>query len=149
MKMLQLATPEDLPRLLPLVAAFHQEMGFGTDAAHQENAVTPLLEGSPYGAIWLIGPRKAPVGYIAVTFGWSIEFGGLDGIVDELFIRPTVRGRGMGSEALNGLSLALRDNGVRALHLEVKRDDISTQRFYTRAKFASRETYMFMSLVLK
>lgn len=148
MNALQLAAPEDLEKLLTLVAAFHAEQGYDTDDAHRRAALAPLLDGSPHGAVWLIGPRKAPVGYIAITFGWSIEFGGLDGIIDELYIRPAVRKRGMGSEALRSITKALKTGGVRALHLEVDRADDATQRFYTRARFAMRDQYMFMSRVL-
>jgi len=148
MSLLHLATPEDLPRLLPLVGALHDELGFGTDDAHRTAAITPLLEGSPHGAAWLIGPRKAPVGYIVITFGWSVEFGGLDGIIDELYIRRAVRGRGMGSEALNTLAQALKQGGMRALHLEVDSNDTQTRRFYARQHFKERDRYMFMSRVL-
>ncbi|MDX5401864.1 MAG: GNAT family N-acetyltransferase [Rhodobacterales bacterium] len=148
MSLLHLATTEDLDRVVPLVAAFHAEMGYDTDDAHHHAAVLPLLEGSPHGAIWLVGPRRAPVGYVVISFGWSVEFGGLDGVVDEIFVRPPVRGRGMGFEALNGIAKALGANGVRALHLEVARDDARTQRFYARARFHPRDHTMFMSRVL-
>jgi ribosomal protein S18 acetylase RimI-like enzyme len=111
-------------------------------------AIAPLLTGSPHGAIWLIGPRRAPVGYIVLTFGWSIEFGGLDGMVDEIFIRPAVRGRGMGQDALSGIAKAMKDAGLRALHLEVDREDEVTRRFYQRARFSERSRYMFMSRIL-
>ncbi|SPF80201.1 GNAT family N-acetyltransferase [Pseudoprimorskyibacter insulae] len=143
--MLQLAGPEDLQKILPMVAAFHAEMGYGTDEAHHEQAIAPLLEGVPHGAIWLIGPRMAPVGYVVVSFGWSVEYGGLDAILDEIYVRPKVRGRGMGSEALAGIAKGLREGGVRALHLEVAGDDAKTQEFYARAHFAKRDGYLFMS----
>jgi GNAT superfamily N-acetyltransferase len=148
MSLLHLATTDDLDRLVPLVAAFHEEMGYDTDAAHHQAAVMPLLEGSPHGAIWLVGPRRAPVGYVVISFGWSVEYGGLDGVVDEIFVRPPVRGRGMGFEALNGIAKALGASGVRALHLEVARDDARAQRFYARARFHPRDHTMFMSRVL-
>lgn len=148
MKTLHLATPEDSDKLLPMVAAFHTEMGFDSDAVHQAQAIGPLLEGSPHGAVWLIGPRKAPVGYVAVSFGWSIEFGGLDAMLDEVFVRAAVRRRGMGGDALDGLCKALAEAGVRALHLEVNRDDADTQRFYRRARFAPRDGYSLYSRVL-
>ena len=148
MSLLHLANTEDLERLAPLVASFHGELGYDTDAAHHEAAVLPLLEGSPHGAIWLVGPRRAPVGYVVISFGWSVEYGGLDGVVDEIFVRPPVRGRGMGFEALNGIAKALGASGVRALHLEVARDDESAQRFYSRARFHPRDRTMFMSRVL-
>jgi len=148
MKPLHLATSEDLPKLLPLVAGFHDEMGFGSSGDHVLAAISPLVEGSPHGAIWLIGPRRAPVGYIAVSFGWSVEFGGLDAMVDEVYIRPAVRGRGMGQEALDSLARALKDAQVRALHLEVDKEDTAAQRFYARARFEPRSRYMLMSRVL-
>lgn len=148
MKALHLAGPDDVGKLLPLVSGFHTEQGFDTDDAHREAAITPLLDGSPHGAIWLIGPRRAPVGYIAVTFGWSIEFGGLDAIIDELYIRPAVRKRGMGSEALSGICKALKEAGVKALHLEVDTSDEATKRLYNRARFNLRDGYHYMSRVL-
>lgn len=145
MRSLHLAAPEDLPRLLPLVAAFHEHQGFGTSPEHQHDAILPLLEGSPYGAVWLIGPRRAPVGYVVVSFGWSVEYGGLDAVVDELFVRSAVRNRGMGSDALNGLAKALKEGGIRALHLEANQTDDILKRFYKRSKFVTREGYAYMS----
>ena len=148
MKPLHLAGPEDLDKLLPLVAGLHEEMGFDTDDAHREAAVAPLLDGSPHGAIWLVGPRRSPVGYIAVTFGWSVEYGGLDGIVDELYIRPAVRGRGMGAEALDAIVKAMREAGVKALHLEADATDEALVRFYRKARFEARSGYTYMSQAL-
>lgn len=136
---LHLAGPDDLDRLLPMVAAYHAFEGLGGDDASRSAAVAPLLDGSPHGAVWLIGPRRAPVGYVAISFGWSIEMGGLDGVVDELFIRESVRGRGMGSEALGALVEELRQNGLKALHLEVAQDNDRAQRIYGRLGFRRRE----------
>lgn len=145
MKSLHLASPEDLPRLLPLVAAFHEHQGFNTSPEHQHDAVLPLLEGIPHGAIWLIGPRRAPVGYVAVSFGWSVQHGGMDAIVDEVFVRSAVRKRGMGSDAINGLAKALKEGGIKALHLETDQNDETLTRFFQRCKFATREGYACMS----
>ena len=77
MNTLHLATPEDLEKLLPLVTGFHAEMGFETTPEHQHEAIAPLLEGSPHGAIWLIGPRRAPVGLwvAAGALGTAALFG--------------------------------------------------------------------------
>ncbi len=145
---LHLAKPEDLTRLMPLVAAFHAEAGIDHDPATVEAALAPLLEGSPLGAVYIIGPNRAPVGYIVITFGWSVEFGGMDGFVDELYIRPAVRKRGMASEVLITLPKALQGAGMRALHLEVDRDNLAAQKLYARARFRPREQYMLMTLKL-
>ena len=148
MRSLHLATSEDLPKLLPLVASFHESQGFETTADHQHEAIAPLLEGSPHGAVWLIGPRRAPVGYVVVSFGWSVEFGGMDAVVDELFIRNAVRKRGMGGEALDSLARALKDGGIRALHREARKDNETLLKFYARARFQARDGYVLMSRIL-
>ena len=148
MKSLHLATPEDLAKLMPLVAGFHAEQGHEGEPELLQEALLPLLEGSPHGAVWLIGLRRAPVGHVMVSFGWSLEFGGMDGFVDELYIRPAVRGRGMATDVLYSLPRALRDAGLKALHLEVKREDKSAQRLYRKAHFELRDGYSLMSLKL-
>lgn len=145
MTALTLARPEDLERVARLVADFHLEEEIAQDEATRHAAILPLLEGSPHGAIYLIGPGRAPIGYVIVSFGWSVEFGGMDGFVDEIFIRPAVRGRGIGSEVLLNLPKALAGAGLRALHLEVDRDNVAARRLYEKLHFEPRERYMLMT----
>lgn len=137
-QLLNLATLDDLERLLPMVEAYHEFEGIESNAAHREAALRPLLEGVPHGAIWLIGPKIAPVGYVCVSFGWSLELGGLDGMIDEFWIREKIRGRGMGSDAVVALQKTLQAAGVRALSLEVASGNDKAQRLYGRAGFKAR-----------
>lgn len=145
---LTLATPEHFEKLLPLVQAFHEEMALTTTDDARRAALMPLLEGSPHGAVYLIGPPRAAIGYVIVTFGWSIELGGLDGFVDEIFVRSAVRGRGIATEVLQALPKALADAGMRAIHLEVDREDSGAQRLYAKTGFKLRDRYVLMSRVL-
>lgn len=142
---LRLARPEDLDRLMGLVAAFHAEAGIKQDPDQRRDALTPLLEGIPHGCIYLIGPSRAPLGYIILTFGWSVEFGGMDGFVDEIYIRPAIRGRGIATEVLLDLPKALAGAGLTALHLEVDRTNEAAQKLYLRTGFKPRDRYMLMS----
>ncbi|MFP3382734.1 MULTISPECIES: GNAT family N-acetyltransferase [Tritonibacter] len=145
---LHLARPDDLEKLLTMVQGFHAEEGIDSNDAQRRGALLPLLEGIPYGAIYLIGPARAPIGYIIVTFTWSVEFGGLDGMIDELFIRPAVRQRGIASEVLHALPRTLAEAGVRALHLEVDRENEAAVKLYNRARFLARDRYMLMTRAL-
>lgn len=142
---LHLATTEDAGKLLPMVAAYHAHEGIESTEETRMEGIAPLLEGSPHGAIWLIGPRKSPVGYIAITFGWSIEMGGLDGFVDEFFIRESVRGRGMGSEVMVALLGELAKGGLKGLHLEVGPGNERARRIYKRLGFRTREGHHLMT----
>ncbi len=142
---LHLAAEDDLDRLLPLVAAYHAFEGITGNDDPRRAALTPLLAGSPLGAVWLIGLRRAPVGYIALSFGWSIEFGGMDGIIDEFFIRENVRGRGMGTEVLMALMPQLAQAGLKALHLEADPANEPALRLYQRRGFKVRDGYHFLT----
>lgn len=145
MSLLHLAAIDDLEKLLPLVTSFHAHHGIEINDDERIAALVPLLEGIPHGVAYLIGPRRAPVGYIVISFGYSVELGGIDAFVDEFFIRERVRGRGMGSEVLSTLLPALSEHGVKALHLEVAADNDRAQRLYKRAGFNLRAGYALMT----
>ena len=136
--LLHLATEADVDRLLPMAKAYHAFEDLELDDDHRRDAIIPLLKGSPHGAIWLIGPKISPVGYIAVSFGWSIELGGLDGFIDEIWIREKVRGRGMGFEAVSALMKSLESAGLKALHLEVASSNERARNLYQRLGFEAR-----------
>lgn len=142
---LTLAGPDHFERLMPLVAAFHAEAGIDMGDQQRVDAIAPLLSGSPLGAVYLIGPARAPIGYIVVCFGWSVEFGGMDGFVDELFVRPGVRRRGIAGEVLTALPRALSGAGLKALHLEVNVENTGAQKLYGRAGFRLRDGYHLMT----
>lgn len=142
---LHLATIDDLDKLEPMVAGYHAFEGIASTEEHRRAALTPLLQGTPHGVVYLIGIRRAPVGYIVISFGYSVELGGIDGFIDEFFIRENVRGRGMGTEVLSSLLPALGQHGVKALHLEVPLENASAHRICTRAGFRLRDGYCLMT----
>jgi ribosomal protein S18 acetylase RimI-like enzyme len=93
---------------------------------------------------YLIGPARAPIGYVILGFGWSVRSAGLEGVVDELYIRRAVRGRGIGSEVMSALPRALAGAGLRSLHLQVRRDDAKTRKLYEKLRFTPREDHVLM-----
>lgn len=139
------AGPEHLSRLLPMVEALHEETEVRSTDSKRRAALEPLLRGTPLGAVWLIGPKMSPVGYIAVGLGWSIEMGGPDAFVDEFYIREAVRGRGMGSQALDALGIELARRGVVAVHVEAEAESARSAGFYARRGYARRDRWFLMT----
>ncbi|MEO0357383.1 MAG: GNAT family N-acetyltransferase [Pseudomonadota bacterium] len=139
---------EDLDKVVALVTAFHAEEGLSQSDANRTAAVRPLLRGSPLGELHLIGPKNAPIGYIAISHGYSIEFGGPDAFIDEFYIRPAIRKRGMGGEVIEAIVKHLMTLGTRALHLEVATTNDAANRLYTRRSFIRRSGYNLMTRVL-
>lgn len=134
MTALHLARSEDLDRLLPLAAACHGELGIARDDDSRRAGLAPLLAGLPHGAVYLIGPARAPLGYGALSFGWSLSEAGIEARLDELFIRPAVRRRGIATEVLAALPKALGEAGVRALTLRLA-PDAPSRPLFERARF--------------
>lgn len=145
MTQLTLAKPDHFEAVKKLIADFHTEEGIEMSDADRASAIMPLLEGSPHGAIYLAGPARAPVGYLALSFAWSIHAGGLEALVDEIYIRPGVRGRGIGTEILHGLPAQLASMGLKALHLDVHRENTRARKLYEKLGYEAEEDYTLMS----
>ena len=148
MTTLHLADTSHLDILTHMVGTFHDEEGITSDEDHRRKALLPLLKGSPYGVIYLMGPLSSPLGYIAITFTWSLEFGGLDGTIEELYLRKKVRGRGIGTSAIYHLIKVLSQHGLKSLALEVDGRNQRALQFYHSTGFRLREHYNLMVMEL-
>ena len=142
---LTLAKPDDLDRLDTLVASHHAEAGIAQDASARREALLALLEGAPHGAGYRIGPVRAPIGYVLLSFGGSVRQGGMTATLDELFIRPSVRNRGIGAEVLTSLPKALKGAGLKVMHVETPRDQPRPRSLYQRMRFHPRDEVMILS----
>ena len=139
---LHLAGPDDLDRLLTMSAAFHEEEGIALSETHRRTAFEPLLKGAPQGAVYLIGPQRAPVGYLVLGFSWSIVQGGMTAWIDEIFLRPAVRGRGLGRDAISAMARTLSQADVRSLYLDVRPGNTDAAKLYKKLGFQPRDTYV-------
>lgn len=147
--LLRLATAKDLPTLIPLVKAYHKfEQAGSVDADAIECALEPLLSSADFGCVWLIELEDKPVGYIALCFGYSIEFGGRDAFIDEFFIVPDQRGKGLGKAVLAQAQAEAEKLDIKALHLEVGQSNQRAQRLYAALGFEPRERFFLMSCYL-
>ena len=53
-------------------------------------AFAPLLDDDRHGVVWIV---DSPPAYAVLTWGWSIEAGGAEAVLDEIFVSRTRRGR--------------------------------------------------------
>ena len=149
------ATPADLGPLAEYMLGLRADdpMPAGT-LADDETAVaamSALLADPTLGQAWMIragggDPHHSgfaggsrPVGYAVLTFVHSIEFGGRCGFVDELYVEPPARGRGVGRRALELVAGEARSLGVRVLLLEVSPANERAAGLYRSCGFADRK----------
>jgi ribosomal protein S18 acetylase RimI-like enzyme len=107
--------------------------------ARRRAALEPFLADPALGRAWLFRDGAAAVGYFVLTLGWSLEYGGRDAFVDELFVSRSHRGRGLGRRALEVIDEACRELGVRALHLEVEKDNFPAAELYRKRAFEDHD----------
>lgn len=83
---LRLATAADIEALLGMMRRFYAIDGYPFEREKKERAIRQLLEESVFGEIWLLEDQGRPVGYLVITVGFSLEYNGRDGWIDELFL---------------------------------------------------------------
>lgn len=131
----RLASLPDVPDLVALMGAFYAESGYPLPVSQATRTFERLLSQPAHGAIWLMVADDQPAGFVVLTVAFSMEYGGLRGFVDDLFVAPAFRTRGLASEALGVVRHACEARGVRALLVETSLANEQAVRVYTRAGF--------------
>jgi diamine N-acetyltransferase len=129
------ARGSDLAALLKLIREYYRFDGIRFDAKSIAPALRKLLHDESLGCVWMIEQGRARAGYIILTFNYDLEFGGMEGIVTDLFVREKYRGRGLGEQALEYVSDYCRTRGISAIELQVEKENTAAQAFYRRLGF--------------
>jgi ribosomal protein S18 acetylase RimI-like enzyme len=133
------ASLEDVPRLVALMAEFYAEAAFPLNDARATEAFAALLVDDRFGHVWLIQAGSQDVGYVVLTLSHSMEYGGASAFIDDLFVQPAFRNAGLGTAALTEVRGFCIERGIRAIHLEVGRDNAHAQAVYRRAGFVGTD----------
>ena len=132
------AAAGDAPLLLEMMREFYAAEDLSFDEARASRALAELVGNRGLGRIWFIETGGQPAGYVVLAFGFSLEFGGLDAFVDELYVRPAFERRGLGRETLAFVEREAHVLGVRTLLLEVRDGNDRARLLYERAGFLER-----------
>lgn len=132
----------DVETLLPMMADFYLHEGLVFDEMVARRALLGLLKNEAHGQAFLIEADGALAGYTILTFGYSLEFGGVDAFVDELYLQAAYRAQGVGKAALEFLVEVCATLGIHALHLEVERANTRAQAVYRQFGFVDHDRYL-------
>lgn len=141
--MIRRAGIEQLDLLMNMAAEFNAADQHSHDEDRVRRALIPLLDNDDQGVVYLIGDPA--VGYAVVTWSYSIESGGRDALLDEIFVRST--DQGIGGEALDLILEDLRKRGLPRIFLETERHNDRVRRLYARHGF-EEEKSIWMSMDL-
>jgi GNAT superfamily N-acetyltransferase len=116
--------PEDLDRLVAMVERFHAETRTGREVGRQQ-VLSTLKELNAHrraGSWFVFEMGEEVVGYCIIANRWNNGLGGTVLRVDELYVRPGRRGRGVASDFL-GLLAKVAPADAAAIEVELPAAD--------------------------
>ena len=134
---------EDTDVLLRMMQAMQHDDPWSVpfDLTIARPAVETLLHNPGYGLAWFVEEDGRMIGYIILSFDYSLEHGGRNAWVDEFFIEPAWRGKGIGAQVLAFFENAAREAGATAVHLEVNEGNRAIE-LYRRRGFEEHHRFL-------
>lgn len=124
---------QDIPELLPLVLQYCAF--YGTRPAEEDlTAMARSLVSSPEAGLQLVwrDPAGTVTGFATLLWGWDTTVAGTVGIMQDLFVVPHARGRGIADALIAGCASRARAHGCRHLVWQTAPDNRRAQAVYER-----------------
>jgi ribosomal protein S18 acetylase RimI-like enzyme len=129
-------TAADHPDVLRMVRALYvEDPSPRTPSDEDVRRTLAVLADAARGAALVVDDAGPPFGYVFLTKLWSNELGGEIVFIDELWITPERRGRGVGTALIAHAMRAMRESGAVAFELEVTHDNARARALYERLGF--------------
>jgi GNAT superfamily N-acetyltransferase len=129
----------DVPAAVALLVAQLREHSIPTDPAHVESQLRGILAHPDQGIVLLATESARPVGVAYVSFARPLEHRGEVAWLEELFVSPESRERGVGTRLLRGAIERADARGCVSVELEVKRGHERALNLYVREGFRDLE----------
>ncbi len=144
------AMPAEVPVLLGLVEqywSFEKLPGF--DRTQVATQLKRLLSQERLGCGWLAEVGGEPAGYLIAVYVFSLEHLGRTAEIDEMFVLPRFRSRGLASKLLLEAEQRFVDAGCTNVSLQLSRANNAARAFYRRHGYAERAGFELLDKTLR
>ncbi len=126
---------EDLPDLLPLMAAYLAFYETSAEPAVLEELCRALLADPRHEGVQLLarGPDGSPAGFATIYWSWSTTTPGRMGVMNDLWVEPAARGTGLADALIAACAQEARAHGARTLTWMTAPDNRRAQAVYDRS----------------
>lgn len=125
----------DIPALASLMTDFYAEAAIVLAAAAAARAFETLFATPALGGVWLAHESEIALGHVVLALTFSMEYGGLRGFIDDLYVRPSARGHGAGAALLEAARAGALARGSRVLQVETGEASHPARPLYARAGY--------------
>jgi GNAT superfamily N-acetyltransferase len=132
---IETARNEDLESILQLLRTQLEEHDIVLTSHALERATRGLIEDHSLGRILTARLDGQLVGVAVISFLWTLEHGGPAAWLDEVYVEPSRRGRGIGKQLIEAAMQVASESGCIALDLEVDAGHEAAQRLYQKMDF--------------
>ncbi|WP_326968888.1 GNAT family N-acetyltransferase [Arthrobacter sp. CG_A4] len=131
------ATMADAAVVARMLYDFNTEFSTPTPGVRELQARLKLLLAGDDVVVLLIGEPAS--GVAVLSFRPNVWYPGPVAILDELYVRPELRGHRLGSALLNAALDLVRDRGGSLIEINVDGEDTDARRFYEAHGFSNTE----------
>lgn len=124
------AQPRDFRRLLELVRSYYRYDSIAFEERATGRALRRLMRYASLGRVWVIDTGRTLAGYLILTYNYDLEFGGMEGMITDLFIEARYRGKGLGARMIATVREFCRRERIGTMELQVSRDNRAARAFY-------------------
>ena len=125
----------DIPTITQMMQDFYAIDNYPMAVEESKKLFQEFITNENLGKSWLIFSENEIVGYIILTFIFSFEYGGKIAFIDELFIKETARGKGIGKETIQFIQREVPKLSLKLIYLEVETHNENAQKLYLALDF--------------
>ena len=142
-------TSKDIPALLPLIEQywiFEDVPGF--DALRITKELQRFCPDPALGNGWIASISGQAVGYLIAVYVFSLEHLGLTAEIDEFFVLPSARGKGLGDELLELAEAEFIRRGCTNVALQLGKGNDGARVFYRAHGYRERAGFELLDKML-
>lgn len=124
------ADNSNIDTLIELMQELYEFYRLSFNPSIASKALSTLLGNASLGRVWLVTYNNEAIAYVVLTFLYSLEYQGRVGFIDELYVRESHRGQGVGTKILNFIEEICLSLAIQVILLEVDGSNSRIQDFY-------------------
>ena len=122
--------PSQIESITSMMQDFYAIDNYPIDVEVSKKLFQEFITNEHLGKSWLIYSEDELVGYVILTFVFSFEYQGRIAFIDELYLKKSARGRGIGAKTLQFIKEQIPKLSLKLLYLEVEHHNENAQKLY-------------------